>query len=101
MVLVLLFDKKTKSVTKPNKNSFIEFILFCAFQIIKKIDVETGFHTFYIHFDTYTKAMNYYDLPSMGKWSSMVLILSFDKKTKSVFEQHKNVPIDFVCIVCV
>ena len=69
--------------------------------IYKKNDVETGFHTLYIHFDTYTKAMNYYNFQSMGKWSNMVLILSFDKKTKSVTEHNKHVFIVFVCIVCV
>ena len=38
--------------------------------------------------------MNYYDLPSMGKWSRMVFIWSFDNKIKSVTEQNINVFID-------
>ena len=86
MALVLSFDNKTISVTKHNKHSFLLINCFLCVLIYICFDVETGFHTLYIyiyiyiHFGTYTKAMNYYDLQSMGKWSRMVLVLSFDNK---------------------
>ena len=55
MVLVLLFDKTTKSVTKHNTTHLFILFLLCVSNY-KIVDVETGFHIFYIHFDTYSKS---------------------------------------------